>query len=788
MEPVSTMLSYWGKARNSDAAGPPYHLLAYHSLDVAAVAAEWWEQSRVLRSQCCYATGLEEAQTYAWVVFFIALHDYGKWDIRFQLKAPHALQPLYPAFTPDMAEPDSKYFHGPQGYAWFMWEDSSRLGLSDESLYCWQPWLAAVTGHHGSLPDNPEAAVPLADEAIIERDRTARLEWLHAIEALFLHPVGLHLEELPPPCPDLLAGFCAVCDWLGSNDQRFFYETKVYALADYWRLARERARTALGESGLHGNIVGAGGMRQLFPKKPPRQLQTLVDTLPLQSGLTIVEAPTGSGKTELALAYASKLLAAGVAESIVFALPTQATANAMLQRLEEVANRLFTGGANVVLAHGKDRYNPNFQALRQAALRPTVQTAPEERDASVQCVQWLGASRKRAFLGQIGVCTVDQVLLSVLPVRHQFVRAFGLRKSVLIIDEVHAYDIYMYGLLTRVLQGQQRAGGSAVLLSATLPRVLKSALVEAWGEQLEESETAEKIPYPLMTWVSSAGQLQTLRLPQEDMPAPRTVLIEPYITDDLLPDQALCERMIEAARRGALVGVVCNLVANAQDLARKLRGMTSLPVDLFHARYLFADRQQHEAHVMQHYGENAARHQGRILVATQVIEQSLDLDFDWLISQLCPIDLLFQRLGRLHRHPRDWRPEGFAEPHCTVLLPQDTTYGLHAVVYSCERVLWRTQQLLAPCAAIEFPAAYRAWIERVYQLEPWADEPTTITEKFNRFSTDEFGRYFVARQLSKSEATPWPDTEGAAARLTRDGDMNLSLLLVQTTPTGRQPC
>jgi CRISPR-associated endonuclease/helicase Cas3 len=432
----------------------------------------------------------------------VAVHDYGKWDIRFQLKALHALQHLYPAFTPDMADPDAKYLHGPQGYAWFMWEESCRLGLSDEHRSCWQPWLKAVTGHHGRLPDNAEVVDPLADPAIIERDRTARLEWLDAIEALFLHPVGLHLEALPPPCPDLLAGFCAVCDWLGSNDRRFFYETKVYPLVDYWWSAREHARTALGESGLHGSIMGAGGMRQLFPELTPRQLQTLVDTLPLQSGLTIVEAPTGSDKTELALAYASKLLAAGIAESIIFALPTQAT-NAMLQRLEEVASRFFTGDANVVLAHGKDRYNPNFQALRQAALRPTVRIDKDEPDASVQCVQWLGASRKRAFLGQIGVYTVDQVLLSILPVRHQFVRAFGLRKSVLIIDEVHTYNAYMYGLLRRVLQGQQQAGGSAMLLSATLPLVQKSALVEAWGKQLEESKVAEQIPYPLIARVSS---------------------------------------------------------------------------------------------------------------------------------------------------------------------------------------------------------------------------------------------------------------------------------------------
>ena len=201
MEPVATMLSYWGKVRNSDADGPPYHLLAYHSLDVAAVAAEWWEQSRVLRSQCCYTTGLEEVQTRAWVVFFIALHDYGKWDIRFQLKALHAV-----------ATPLSGIYAGYGGARLQVFSRSTGLRLvyvgrllppgSQRRVPLPLAAVAGgVTGHHGSLPDNPEAAVPRAHEAIIERDRTARLEWLHAIEALFLHPVGLHLEELPPPWP-----------------------------------------------------------------------------------------------------------------------------------------------------------------------------------------------------------------------------------------------------------------------------------------------------------------------------------------------------------------------------------------------------------------------------------------------------------------------------------------------------------------------------------------------------------------------------------------------------------
>lgn len=776
---------YWGKARPSSEQGPQWHLLVYHCLDVAAVADVWWQASAVIRSRFCRVTGLSEDQAYAWVLFFIALHDYGKWDIRFQFKALDALKALYPEFEPDMIEPERDFFHGPRGYGWFLSEAFSDLAFSEQQLDHWKPWLAAVTGHHGSLPEAESIREPMAEEFIIERDRMARLEWLQALETLFLTPAGLGLEDLPPACPDMLAGFCAVCDWLGSNDRHFLYETGEHELADYWQLALTRAGEAFAESGLVRPVLGVGGMTQLFPDKQPRQLQTLVEELPIAAGLTIVEAPTGSGKTEMALAYASRLLAAGIAESIVFALPTQATANAMLTRLEDTAAKLFADGSNVVLAHGKARYNKSFDALKQAALRPTVQIADQERDASVQCVQWLGASRKRAFLGQIGVCTVDQVLLSVLPIRHQFVRAFGVRKSVLIIDEVHAYDAYMYGLLSQVLSGQQRAGGSALLLSATLPLQQKEKLVAAWSGELPPSEKPEKTPYPLITQASAENQVTTFELSDTTLPKARTVQIERYIAADLLPPENLCQQMIAVAKQGGLVGMVCNLVADAQVLAQKLRGMTDIPVDLFHARFRFMDRQRHELKAIERYGVSDKRSaKGRILVATQVIEQSLDLDFDWLLTQLCPIDLLFQRLGRLHRHDLDKRPPGFEQPCCTVLLPPDANFGLHAVVYDCERVLLRTQHMLSEHDTVAFPHAYRHWIERVYQVSPWPDESEKVTAAYEEYAAEQLGGDFAARRISKSEATPFADTEGSAAKLTRDGDMSLNVLLVQDTPQG----
>jgi CRISPR-associated endonuclease/helicase Cas3 len=163
-------------------------LLVYHVLDVAAVAEVWWQHSRVIRQRFTHAAELDEVQTQAWILFFIALHDYCKWDIRFQLKAIDALQALFPTFTPDMVDPKRDYYHGPGGYAWLLWEDSRHLDFSDAQLDSWQPWLRAVTGHHGNLPDSAETTEPRAEAFIIDRDRQVGLAWLQTLKTLFLQP------------------------------------------------------------------------------------------------------------------------------------------------------------------------------------------------------------------------------------------------------------------------------------------------------------------------------------------------------------------------------------------------------------------------------------------------------------------------------------------------------------------------------------------------------------------------------------------------------------------------
>ena len=788
---------YWGKAEKD---GNGYHLLPYHCLDVAAVGAACWDKSSAIRHGFMLRNILPEEQLRAWVLFFIAMHDYGKFDVRFQLRVMQVWQSLYlnaGSYSSLPAVRDCKeYYHGERGLKWFTKDQANMLGYAPENAanglnfldeieetysgrwFVWKQWLEAVTGHHGNIKhvaDVASSPLPLTcDQRLADVDRQARMEWLSAMENLFLKPVGLSLIDTPPQCSPMMAGFCSVADWLGSRceDGNFSFHQNALDLQHYFNEKIENdAIRILDLSGIIGRCHSYAGVSGLLKDdQHPRSLQTIIDDIPLKPGLTLIEAPTGSGKTEAALSYAWRLLAAGYADSIVFALPTQATANAMLDRLERIAPLLFENRANVILAHGSARFNDKFAVYKKAALEDY------EDDGWIQCSQWLAESRKRVFLGQIGVCTVDQVLISVLPVKHRFVRGFGIGRSILIVDEVHAYDAYMYGLMEEVLRQQKESGGSALLLSATLPEFQRRQLLKAWGS--ESAQINETTPYPLLTWTAGENALPFI-LDETHMPSPLNVKLEPFISADMLLDNNLLERIIEAAKTGTQVAIVCNLVDDAQQLAKRLREKTILPVDLFHARFCYKHRQEKEFDAIARFGPNGSRSEGRIMVATQVIEQSLDLDFDWLISQLCPIDLLFQRMGRLHRHRHPARPAGFEHPICTVLLPEGHDYGLHGVIYANTRALWRTSKKIldAPKNRVLFPAAYRDWIEDVYRGEPWGNEPKEIEECYEKFKYEvEYVKRCKARYMVDAVVNPFADTDEKVTAVTRDGEMNVTLV------------
>lgn len=786
---------YWGKASRADNnIAVETHLLPYHCLDVAAVAACWWDNAPALRKQ--FSQGESESKYRAWLLFFISLHDLGKWDIRFQVKCWR----VWEALNPDASGKNAigkKWDHGQGGLYWFKQDfdseddyDSAFITLNTHPKEQWLPWVEAVTGHHGYIHQHvdlsaADLALSLQLKPMGIRDRQARQAWFDALAELFLQPEGLSLNDDPPCCSPLLAGFCSVSDWLGSwsTEETFRYQSAPEPLRDYFdhRYAVD-APEVMKRSGLLSSINAWGGVEALLDTGHlPRQLQTLVDDLPDQPGLTIIEAPTGSGKTETALAYAWRLLAAGHADSIIFALPTQATANAMLNRLDKLASRLFEQ-PNLILAHGNSRFSSDFNAIKSRG--ENVQ----EQEAWAQCCEWLSRSNKRAFLGQIGVCTIDQVLISVLPVKHRFIRGFGLARSVLLVDEVHAYDTYMHSLLEEVLRQQALAGQSALLLSATLPALLKQRLLRTYGNPDPLSPSAE---YPLVIWQQQDRQhFFDLTATPQHLPPSYQLTIERCYLDKMQPDRRLLEQMIAAAQAGAQVCMICNLVDVAQQVYQQLCASTELEVILFHSRFTLTDRAEKEALTLRHFGVSGDRSIGRILVATQVVEQSLDVDFDWLITQLCPVDLLFQRAGRLHRHFRQFRPEGYQQPTLTVLLPTSQDYGNSNYVYTNTRAMWRTQQRLEQLgnSPLCFPQAYRLWIDDVYRDNNEDTEPEWVAEGIARFECKEQSMRYNAR-LSLSQATrvmPFADDDAHIRAVTRDGEMSLPLIPYTETDGGRQ--
>ncbi len=763
------IFEYWGKADKDG----NYHLLVYHCLDVAAVGKVWMEQSPGFVRRAANAAGLTKKAYEEWFLFFLALHDIGKFDVRFQGKVPDVLSVIQPETKPKMSI-CKNYNHGEAGYGWGIKESEDYFGFESDSFIT---WLQIVTGHHGRFSQNDTIETPpRTNPLVVKADKDSRKGFVQCMKELFAS--NQNIESLPEEPSKLLAGFCSICDWIGSNSEYFplnsafvSYKSPVDNCRDYYNSRCVNALKALTEIGVLPKLQLEGGMKALFPNYTPQGVQTIIDQLPLEQCLTIIEAHTGAGKTEAALSYASLLLSNGISETITFALPTQATTNAMLPRMEDVAPKMFKGETNLILSHGKSGFNDSFIEIKKRNYNLS-----KDEDCLVQCSNWLGSSKKRSFLGQIGLCTIDQVLLSVLPVKHYFVRSFGIGRSVLIVDEVHAYDNYMYGLLEEVIREQKCLGGSVILLSATLPFLQKEKLLGAWGIELDEEGALNKEPYPLIT---SSALEQPLALIEKEQPRQFKVFVELSYGKELSFSNELVLQIIEAAEAGAMVGIVCNIVTDAQQLALAIEEVvpSHIPVDIFHSRYRFRDRQEKEKTVVKQFGK-AGKRIGRILVATQVIEQSLDIDFDWMITQLCPMDLLFQRLGRLHRHKEHQRPTGFEERKITVIVPgNELEFGNSGYVYANTLALWKTQRLLEQNDTIPFPFAYRDWIEEVYDEDDsnFSDE----LKKLNySYINENEARHCTANHFTRNRDSinAIDDLSDKASSLTRDGEMSISLI------------
>ena len=704
---VNSVFDWPGKSATD---GQVRHPAVLHMLDVGAVA-----------ERLIAPFGIEPVLRDA-LVLLVALHDLGKISDNFRAMVEQGAM--------------QGYRHWQLSEALFFFHDAllgAELGGDDlqrAALY------AAVAGHHGQPSD-----LVLGEPGGSSRDLRAALRQVGS----GLEPAGRIISAFCALWPDAslqslapgaattalswwLPGLCAAADWVGSNTLWFPAKAGQPPLADYLAKARAAAAWAVDEAGLAGSPVQPGATFD-FALRP---MQSACASVALPDGplLAVIEDETGAGKTEAALILAHRMAQAGKGRGLYFALPTMSTADAMFGRAKKAVGRIFAA-PTLTLAHGRAGLSVPFKDL------PTGGTSGEDAPS---CTDWLKQSRRRALLAEVGVGTVDQALLSVLPVRHQTLRHFGLSSKILIVDEVHEMgEPYIGKELERLLQMHRAAGGSAILLTATLPLDLRARLLATYGG-------ANPGPaYPALTVAGGASVT--------DFAADTRAVKGPVQVDRIDSTEAAADLMVAQAARGA----ACVWVRNAVDDAIAAVGMLrdrGVAARLLHARFALNDRKRIEAEVLARAGKDGTDRAGFVLVGTQVLEASLDLDFDVMVTDIAPVAALIQRAGRLWRH-MDCRPAAtrpVPAPVLHVLSPDPAqvaddrwlqgTLGSGAWVYSLADV-WRSARILFAAGRIEAPQGLRALIEAVH-----GEDAEDVPEALLRAETQALGKAACARTLA----------------------------------------
>ena len=418
------------------------------------------------------------------------------------------------------------------------------------------------------------------------------------------------------------------------------------------------------------------------PNEMQRQMLKAVEEASTP-GIYILEAQMGLGKTEAALSAAEILASKWHCEGIFFGLPTQATANGIFPRL-----KLWAEGQSedvllsIRLTHGMAMLQEGYREL----FRGRASQNEDEEKSGLIVHNWF-EGRKQALLSSFVVGTVDQLLMAALQQKHVMLRHLGLAGKVVIIDECHAYDAYMSCYLERALEWLGIYEVPVILLSATLPSQRRVRLMEAYHGKNFLTEPVgwrENNAYPILTYTDGDALKQCVIPVDTPRKRIRIVKIDADETSVVLKEKLV---------NGGCAGVIVNTVAKAQETVRILREqLPDYTVLLIHARYTMSDRQQIEEELLRRIGKASTPEMRRVIVVgTQILEQSLDIDFDVLITQLAPMDLLLQRIGRLHRHGFRERPESLKEPVCIVCGCKETDEGTKQI-YG-EWLLRRTAQI-----------------------------------------------------------------------------------------------
>jgi CRISPR-associated endonuclease/helicase Cas3 len=541
------------------------------------------------------------------------------------------------------------------------------------------------------------------------------------------------LPELSRPAQVLLSGLLIMADWIASNESYFpLISIEKNSVEDMQLRFQNGIKHWYHDQPF--DVQEPVSSEELYPARfgfLPRDFQKVIfDTIQSvkKPGIVIIEAPTGCGKTEAALAAAEQLAVKTGRSGMFFGLPTQATSNGMFPRIVQWTTSLvnaYGSVASIQLRHGKSALNPLMNKLSSHI------NEDEDSDDTLIVNQWF-AGRKTAALDDFVVGTVDQFLMVSLKQKHLALRHLGFDRKVVIIDEVHAYDAYMQQYLTEAVRWMGAYGVPVILLSATLPAEKRKELAVAYlrGSGLKEREISQSkadlntAKYPLITYSDGAEILQNSGFPvQKD----KKVKIQK------LDEAELYSVLGKSIRDGGVVGVIVNTVRRSQEIAKRCTELFGTEcVVLLHSNFIATDRVEKENLLLSMIGKNANRPEKLIVVGTQVIEQSLDIDFDVLITDLCPMDLLIQRIGRLHRHAIN-RPRQHRQAVAYLLgMSENLEFDQGSARVYGEYLLARTQWFLP--SEINIPSSVSTLVQKVYgstEYEPdFKGEQRELYEKW----------------------------------------------------------
>lgn len=741
---------FWAKTE-------PFQSVVTHGIVCGTISKIIWDQllAEGSREQICKGLDQDADRIKEFLSYIVSLHDIGKISYSFQYQDKKTAEKLGDAGLSVITASSEHYRHEKttSNVLITIWKDA---GFDRHDFRTYAEILSA---HHQGKNGSPEKISTTWLRYQTEFELKMRSIFL--TDSLIFPKIASDNQGV---FQALFLAIVILSDWIASG--------VLFKDCEAWgeRLIEEtRTKTQkfLAESGLlsDSSIEYGNKFSDVWPNIPlggERQLQLETQNLFAEAteriSLLLIEAPMGEGKTEAGIYAATQMAKQWGKQGFYVGLPTAATANQMVSRMREFM-QLHENGSNVKLLH----------AMAWMVDGDEMECYGTEEERFIH--NWLMPTR-RGLLSAYSVGTVDQALMAAMFVKYGVLRLFGLSGKVLIIDEVHAYDLYMTTILDHLLKWCKALEIPVVLLSATLPPEKKQKLLKLYSEETVDGQ------YPALTAVTEESHLLIKPFSKVAKKQVYQITLENYLAQP----ERIAENAKTNVKQGGCCCVLVNTVGQAQEIYKQLRDFDGTLL-LFHSQFPAEQRDAIEKKCIHLFGKNSSeRPEKAILVATQVVEQSLDVDFDYMVISIAPMDLVIQRMGREFRHNSIARPSNINHPRVTVLIPPGDDFGIDGYVYPpC--ILRQTEQLLKRYREIRIPEDVEALVRSCYEASEMQDWLEYIIE--DNVKAAQANRYMISSPDKKFSplhiAADFDDLEGQSylSAKTRLSDPTIRVALLE---------